>query len=128
MLLASTDFTMVYMKRHVPERSPTLDEPNFTHLHRACLLWVYYLRAESEAKKQAFLYEAAKHLMMVQPCGDEGEQVYVQVWDAIRRREMGRAYIETKVGFNYVQAKDDGGFDTFKVIAPKRDENEFNIR
>jgi hypothetical protein len=30
---------------------------------------------------------------------------------------MGRAYVKTRLGCNYVEAKDDGGFDTFKVIA-----------
>jgi hypothetical protein len=72
--LASTA-KMVLMKRHAPVEAPIRDDSNFTHLHRACLLWVYYLRADSEAKKQAFLYEAAKHLMLLQPCGDEGELV-----------------------------------------------------
>lgn len=118
--LASTDSKKVLMKRHAPEEAPIRDDPNFTHLHRACLLWVYYLRAESEVKKQAFLYEAAKHLMRVQPCGDEGELVYVQVWDAIRRREMASAHVETKVGYNYVQAKDDGSFSHAKVLTYKQ--------
>ena len=120
MALASTA-KMVFMKRHAPEQTPIRDDPKVTHLHRACLLWVYYLRAESEVKKQAILYEAAKHLMVVQPCGDEGELVYVQVWDAIRRREMARAYVETKVGYNYVQAEDDGGFSSSRVLTYKDD-------
>lgn len=54
--------------------------------------------------------------MLVQPCGDEGEQVYAQVWEAIRRRELARVSIKTKAGFNYVEATDDGGFSPFKVI------------
>lgn len=93
-----------------------LDEPNVSHQHRACLLWAYYLSAESEAKKQAYLYEAARHLMLLQPCGDEGEEVYVQVWKAIRRRELATAYIKTDVGYNYVLATDEWGFATFSVI------------
>lgn len=107
---------MVLMKQFVPEPLPEPDEPGFNGLHRACLLWVYYLRAESEVKKQALLYEAARHLMLVQPCGDEGEQVYAQVWEAIRRRELARVSIKTKAGYNYVEATDEGGFSTFKVI------------
>ena len=129
MALASPDSEMVLMKRHAPEQTPIRDDPNFTHLHRACLLWVYYLRAESEVKKQAFLYEAAKHLMQLQPCGDEGEQVYVQVWEAMRRREKGRAYVETKVGYNFVQATDEGGFSTSRVVTYKQSsEYDNNIR
>lgn len=108
---------MVLMKRQAPEQSPLLDEPNVSHLHRACLLWTYYLLAKSEAKKQAFLYEAAGRLMLLQPCGNEGEEVYVQVWEAIRRRELARAYIKTGVGYNYAQATDVGGFATFSVIS-----------
>lgn len=70
-----------------------------------------------EAKKQAFLYEAARHLMLLQPCGNEGEEVYVQVWEAVRRRELARAYIKTDVGYNDAQATDEGGFATFRVIS-----------
>lgn len=77
-----TEPSVVLMKRQAPEQSPLLDEPNVSHLHRSCLLWTYYLLAKSEAKKRAFLYEAAGHLMLLQPCGNEGEEVYVQVWEA----------------------------------------------
>ncbi len=97
--------------------APPLDEPNVSHLHRACLLWTYYLRAESEVKNQAYLYEAARHLMLHQPCGNEGEGVYVQVWEAIRRRKLARAYIKTDFGFNYAQATDEGGIATFRIIS-----------
>lgn len=107
---------MVLMKRQAPQQSPLLDESNVSHLHPACLLWTYYLRAESEPKKQAFLYEAAGHLILLQPCGNEGEEVYVHVWEAIRRRERARAYIKTDVGYNYAQATDEGGFATFSAI------------
>ncbi|WP_439603615.1 hypothetical protein [Shinella sp.] len=54
--------------------------------------------------------------MLLQPCGDEGEEVYVQVWKAIRRRELATAYIKTDVGYNYVLATDECGFATFSVI------------
>lgn len=111
--LTASAISLVSMKQFVPEPLPEPDEPGVNQLHRACLLWVYYLRADSEVKKQALLYEAARHLMLVQPCGDEGEQVYAQVWEAISRRELARVYVKTKAGYNCVQATDEGGFSTF---------------
>ncbi|WP_145926125.1 hypothetical protein [Shinella sp. HZN7] len=115
--MTASAISMVLMKQFVPEPLPEPDDPSFNDLHRACLLWVYYLRAESEVKKQAFLYEAARHLMVLEPCGDEGEQVYAQVWEAIRRRELARASVKTNAGYKYVEATDEGSFSAFKVIA-----------
>ena len=54
--------------------------------------------------------------MLLQPCGNEGEEVYVQVWEAIRRRELARAYIKTDVGYYYAQATDEGCSATFSVV------------
>lgn len=42
---------------------------------------------------------------------------------------MGRAYVETKVGYNFVQATDEGGFSTSKVITYKQiSEKDINIK
>lgn len=94
-------------------------------LHRACLLWIDYLRAETEREKQAYLYEAACQFVQVSPRGDEGEEVIQQVWQAIRRRELGRAFIDTGLGQDFVVATDDGRFAIYhslpNVKVPMRD-------
>lgn len=104
------------MKRDTPEHLSVQEDLNIDHLHLACLSFAHYLGAKTEVKKQACLYEAANHLMLL-PGGEEGDEVYVQVWEAIRGRALGRAYIETDAGYNFIQATDAGGFNPFRVVA-----------
>lgn len=99
-----------------PLGSPQVHKPNFNRLHRVCLVWIDYLRAETEAEKQALLFEAACHIMLMRPCGDEGEEVFEQVWQAIRRRKDGRAFMETNEGRNYVEAYPNNKFATFTSL------------
>ncbi|AVA38303.1 MULTISPECIES: hypothetical protein [Cupriavidus] len=98
----------------LPDSRPQ-DASGFNRLHHVCLLWVDYLRAASEAEKQALLYEAVSQLVLFGPRGDEGEEVFKQVWQAIRRREHGRVYIKTDVGRNAAVATDDGRFSMHQV-------------
>lgn len=78
------------MRLAPPEDSQPQDRPGFDRLHHVCQLWVDYLTTEGEAEKQQLLHDAARHMMLIQPRGDEGEEVLEQVWNAIRRR--GRVY------------------------------------
>ncbi|ELT46647.1 hypothetical protein [Brucella intermedia] len=106
------------MKRLSPlAGSAQMHTSDFNQLHHACLLWVDYLRAETEVEKQAFLYEAASHLVLVRPRGEEGEEVIQQVWNAIHRRQDNRAYIEGDEGQYFVEAVRDGKFATFRSLA-----------
>nr|WP_280971448.1 hypothetical protein [Cupriavidus gilardii]WDE72687.1 hypothetical protein [Cupriavidus gilardii] len=96
-----------------PDSRPQ-DEPGFNRLHHVCLLWLDYLRAESEKERHALLYEATTHLVLYQRRGEEGEEVIDQVWRAIRRRD--RVYVETSAGWNYARATDDGKIATFMCL------------
>ena len=99
----------------LPDARPQ-DASGFNRLHHVCLLWVDYLRAANEADKQALLYEAVSHLVLFGPRGDEGEEVFKQVWQAIKRREHRCVYIETDVGRNAAVAADDGRFSMHRVL------------
>ena len=99
-----------------PADSRPQDAPGFNRLHHVCLLWIDYLRALTETERQAFLYEAASHLVLFSPHGDEGEEVFKQVWQAIRRRDHGRFYIETDAGRNAAVATDDGRFSMHRSL------------
>lgn len=93
---------------------PKLHSPAFNRLHHICLLWIDYLRVETEAEKQELLCQAVSHIVLLHPQGDEGEEVVAQVWQAVHRR--GRAYIETDAGQNYVVAADGGKFAMFASL------------
>lgn len=100
-----------------PSDSRPQDEPGYNRLHHVCLLWVDYLRATDEADKQGFLYEAATNLVVLYPRGDEGEEVFHQVWRAIQSRPHARAYIKTESGRNAVEACEGGKFATLQILA-----------
>jgi len=84
-------------KEEMPRLAPSVDSrpqdaSGFNRLQHVCLLRVDYLRAADETEKQALLYEAVSHLVLFGPRGDEGEEVFKQVWQAFKRREHGREH------------------------------------
>jgi len=94
------------MRLAPPEDSQPQDQPGFDRLHHVCQLWVDYLTTEAETEKQQLLHDAARHMMLVGPRGDEGEEVFDQVWKAIRRRDRVYApyFTGARLVPSYVQA------------------------